>query len=71
MAEFVGYKDPIGNGDYNMGLTDEEIIRCRDCKFATEDKFSRVLWCLQNHNHDGEMNAVNPYGYCAWAERDA
>lgn len=32
MQEFVGYKDPIGDGLYNMGLTDEEVIRCRDCE---------------------------------------
>ena len=37
MAEYVGYKDPIGEGLYNMGLTDERIIRCRDCKYEFEE----------------------------------
>ena len=32
MVEYVGWKDPIGDGLYNMGVTDERIIRCRDCK---------------------------------------
>lgn len=70
MAEFVGYKDPIGNGEYNMGLTDEEVIRCRDCKH-----FRKVPY------HDGSIKTKcsgvftfiepNPDGFCAWAERDA
>lgn len=33
MMEYVGYKDCIGNGQFNMGVTDERIIRCRDCKW--------------------------------------
>lgn len=35
MQEFVGYKDPIGDGLYNMGLTDEEVIRCQVHRSAT------------------------------------
>ena len=26
MAEYVGFRDPIGEGLYNMGLTDERIM---------------------------------------------
>jgi hypothetical protein len=33
MVEVIGWKDPIGDGLYNMGVTDERIIRCRDCKY--------------------------------------
>ena len=33
MVEVVGFKDPIGGGLYNMGVTDERIVRCRDCKY--------------------------------------
>ena len=35
MVEVVGYKDPIGGGLYNIGVTDERIVRCRDCKYWT------------------------------------
>lgn len=47
----------------------EEVIRCRDCRFATNVTFSRLLWCDHNHNHDGEMIAVEPSDFCSWAER--
>lgn len=47
----------------------EEVIRCRDCRFATEVTFSRLLWCEHNHNRDGEMIAVEPSDFCSWAER--
>lgn len=37
MVEVVGWKDPIGGGLYNMGVTDERIIRCRDCRHEFEE----------------------------------
>lgn len=36
MIEVVGYKDPMGEGLYNCGITDERIVRCRDCKHYDE-----------------------------------
>lgn len=41
MTEYVGYKDPIGEGLYNMGLTEERIIRCRDCQFGHQHDCKR------------------------------
>ena len=41
MVEYIGWKDPIGEGLYNMGLTDERIVRCRDCKHFTPNE---ELW---------------------------
>ena len=36
MVEYVGWKDPIGEGLYNMGVTDERIVRCRDFDYFDE-----------------------------------
>ena len=48
----------------------EEIIRCRDCKYARKDEPMR---CYQFRFKDnGEYQGVNyvePNGFCAWAER--
>lgn len=69
MKEYVGYKEPIGDGLFNMGVTDEEIIRCRDCKQFHVDQSDHDyrepwycdLWCT---------DIVKPDGFCSWAERD-
>lgn len=68
MAEYVGYRDPIdgcydaaGNQMFNMGVTDEEIIRCRDC-----GRFTDGLCGLRKGIG---YFAVEPDGFCAWAER--
>jgi hypothetical protein len=46
MIEYVGYKDQIGEGLYNMGLTDERIIRCRDCKhYRPEEEYKEEVEC--------------------------
>ena len=37
MTEYVGYKKPIGEGPYDMGVTDVRIVRCRDCKHYDQD----------------------------------
>jgi hypothetical protein len=41
VTEYVGWKDPIGNGLYDMGLTDERIVRCRDCQFGYQHDCKR------------------------------
>lgn len=69
MKEYIGYKDATGDGMCNMGLTDEEIIRCRDCKFLHEDATpndpdGRVNFCSMNG-----IDFEGTDGYCAWAVR--
>lgn len=54
----------------SYGLPNEEIIRCRDCKYARKEQPMR---CYQfrfkdNGNYQG-VNYVEPDGFCAWAER--
>ncbi len=66
IKEYIGYKDPIGNGQYNMGLTDEEVIRCRDCIYWIDEDFcNNPKWHL-----DSKLlrPCTEPDGYCAWSE---
>lgn len=58
MTEYIGYKDPIGNGQCNYGLTGDEIVRCRDCKHSAVLRSGRVcelrnpiLFCTKNDNY--------------------
>ena len=66
----VTFDDPLSTKMLTGMPVREEIIRCRDCKFATAVTFSALLWCSQFRDNDGEMNAVEPNDFCAWAERD-
>ena len=65
MAEYVGYKDPIGEGLYNMGVTDERIIRCRDCKHAAAypdgHKYREPFFCVF---HDMDVKTED---FCSWS----
>lgn len=55
------------NYTHFFGCPIEEIVRCRDCKYATADQsdhdFRELLWC-NFHRMD-----VKPDGFCAWGER--
>lgn len=70
MTEYIGYKDPTGDGLCEMGLTDEEVIRCRDCahigstKLATHHCWSEIRWHCYELQRDTTLD-----GYCAWAVR--
>lgn len=72
MAEYIGVRGEItgcdinGNPFYNMYLTDEEIIRCRDCKFHAGENDAGIHpeMCLQF----SELTMDD--GFCAWSERD-
>lgn len=44
----------------------EEIVRCRDCKYALADNWSdtpECAWCDENQRE------INHDGFCAWGER--
>lgn len=77
MTEYIGYKDATGEGLCNMGLTDEEIIRCRDCEHY---QLCNEGFCIcsrgwvvaydEADGHDHKLRIeVEPDGYCAWAQR--
>ena len=55
MTEYVGWKDPIGDGLYNMGVTDERIVRCRDCEYFDTRK-CKSQWPFRLD------------GFCSWAK---
>ena len=63
-TEYVGFKDPIGEGLYNMGLTDERIVRCRDCKYEFEEW--GYPYCCRNAPHS--VIEVDGDGFCKWGE---
>lgn len=65
--------------------TNEEIVRCRDCKHATElvddeglpiegleDWFSchgNLVTSWDYYNDEPKSNPVEPDGFCKWGER--
>ena len=67
--EYVGFIDPWTDEER---LTDEEIVRCRDCAkwsfFDTEDG-KRIGYCSEWTHLDGFSHATNEDGFCAWGER--
>ena len=65
IKEYIGCKSVEavnydGHGDtlYNIWLTDQEIIRCRDCRRMNEIQPETNQPC-----------STEPDGFCAWAER--
>lgn len=77
VKEYVGCKsieavnhDGNGNNLYNMWLTDEEIVRCKDCKkFKTLD--CATYRALIAEGRIDSKGMFNPDGFCSWGERDA
>lgn len=65
MSEYVGVKDPIGDGLFNMYVTDEPIVRCRDCEHARMD----AGYCALDSFDESEWVAVEPDGFCKWGEK--
>ena len=68
--EYVGYLD---EWDGTEVLTDEEIVRCRDCKHFTPQ--GAITFFDYSRNEDfcdyirGYMLQIGPDGFCAWGER--
>lgn len=81
VEEFVGCRvikiadyDGSGNNLYSQWLTQEPIVRCRDCAKSREKgwKCTRFAEEVYDEEHEiGElmMANVHPDGYCAWGER--
>lgn len=81
--EYVGCKsieienyDGNGNNLYNMWLTDEEIVRCRDCEKSRENGWKCTRFAEEVYDEEKEigelvMANVRPYGFCSWGERYA
>lgn len=59
--EYVGHVDPWTDEER---LSDEEIVRCRDCRWCMA--YSKATYC-DRFAH--ELPTVEPNGFCAWGER--
>ena len=73
MTDRVGYKDSIGEGLYNMGVTDERIIMCRDCKHSRKEGTLCMFFAAWNPIAGGDEYCeipagVEPDGFCKWGE---
>lgn len=65
--EYVGYVDPWTDEER---LSDEEIVRCRDCRHYVDHEWIVVTDVSDVcHFWHGEPTKVAPYGFCAWGER--
>lgn len=70
MSECIGVRgevvgcDAAGKPLYSMYLTDEEVIRCRDCAHMFE-----MMDGFECERRSGQYHACEPNGFCAWAER--
>lgn len=67
MSEYIGVRGEVVGCDkggkplYSMHLTDEEVIRCRECRKSDPEAYD---YCEFYYAHER-----NPNGFCAWAER--
>lgn len=43
----------------------EEVVRCRDCIYATGD----AIYCTEGCCDESEYRNVEPDGFCKWGER--
>ena len=63
--EYVGYLD---EWDGTERLTDEEIVRCRDCKHCRRDD-SRWYCSELMFDIDFVTSNIPPDSFCSWGER--
>lgn len=52
--------------EYNMGVTDERIVRCRDCKYAASypdgHEYREPFFCVF---HDMDVRSED---FCSWSK---
>lgn len=70
IREYVGCKsieavnyDGKGSTIFNMWVTDEEIVRCRDCEGSIDDGISSKCETFI-------ANGEDPNGFCKWGNRN-
>ena len=67
MSEYIGVIDEIGNGQANMYVTSEPIVRCRDCVWFVKDaNLSDV--CNPHECMFFKKSIDLTDGFCAWGE---
>lgn len=67
MGEYIVGTD----GDQGHWLTNEWIVRCRDCTYYDDepDLESNESKCWRDPNHRGISVWTRPDGFCAWGKR--
>lgn len=56
--------------EYVSESTGEEIVRCRDCVYMTNQKYKSYEYQTCGY-FDSEYAEVEPDGFCKWGERNA
>lgn len=67
--EYIGY---LYEWDGTEMLTDEEIVRCKNCKFLFENPIFKWFECERPMPCGDQLYIlpkVEPDGFCAWGER--
>ena len=58
--------------DMHTGLRCEEIVRCRDCDYCTEEGiYTPQYYCNNMHWHylSWQGTSTEPDGFCKWGKR--
>lgn len=76
MSEYVYYSDgtPLASAGGEISLPRKRIVRCRDCKHFRIEPWDEVLAAQYGAppmicERTGDMDDVEPDGFCSWAER--
>lgn len=70
VGEFVGWRALAGEDTdgalYTMGLTEEPVVRCRDCRRYDPGDAGCAYWVLAENRL---LHINDPDGFCKWGER--
>lgn len=66
--EVIGCREPMGEGLYNMWLTNERIVRCKDCRMSEMSGTRCRLWRTLDLFRTPVHAYVEPNGFCKWGE---
>lgn len=78
VGEFIGWRALAGEDTegalYTMGLTDEPVVRCRDCMHGRGEGRECALFAswrpvCGGDEYESALAEVSPDGYCKWGER--
>ena len=75
MTEYIITEEQLERIGSCSLFTEREIVRCRDCKFASEmengkfDCTGVLTTSWDYYDDEPQFNLVEPSGFCAWGER--
>ncbi len=65
IREFIYFVDDNPNG--TSGMTAQEVVRCKECKYASDNK---VYGCMFNHFNDYDYHRMYADDFCSYGERE-